>query len=418
MCFLQPLFFEGKISMQQVETFSYNNCKDIDFELSYVIFQVHLAKELIVNKSAVSSKILKNFLTELEKKHFNKLITRSKLVKEMFLLNQLVLCFEEYNKDVLQMSTFKFRANILYPNTLYILMRYFETLRNFIQKTIRTVYGEYRRKAIHVVRKYEKSFFYNNDIIHYDVKLRFLGNGIKVFNPLYVDNFLNFYKQVFRNILFYYFMKKHNVHTELVSHFILTDLEQQHNIHNITTELSLYREVLYELQINKIYEYSPSFFQMKYNFNIFKNIIYNNEFQTLYLTRTKNLTYLNNNQYKLTQVYDYDIKGKLKEIKKLPTIYRLLKAVHIFSNKNSNIENKIYFNPVKTAVIEELMYPFRNLFNQDVVHEIIEQIAVNFTKSILSGEYINLITLSPIKINQVSFISQIKKFIKICLQVD
>ena len=390
-----------------------NTERDVDFKLSYVIFQVYLSKELTVETPVVSPKVLKSFLVELERKHNNKLIKRSRIVVEMFLLHQIVLCLEEYNNDVLLISKNEFRAKVLFPNVLYILMRFFYKARDFIQKNIRVVYGEYQRKASGLIRKYENSYFFNKDIIHYDVKLSFLGNGIKKFNPLYLNNITVFYKQVFRNILFYYFKKEHNVHTELVSYFMLSDTSE--DLKNVATGLSLYRDVLYELQIDKIYNYSPSFFQMKYNFNIFKNIIFNNEFQSVFLTKEKDISYLNNNQYKLTLVYDQDINGQLAAIKKLPTIYRLLKAVHVFSNTKPYNEAMVSSNSVKMAVMEELLHPFKNLFNQETIYDIIEQIAVNFTNSILSGEYINLVTLSPIKINQITFITQIKKFIRICL---
>ena len=49
------------------------------------------------------------------------------------------------------------------------------------------------------------------------------------------------------------------------------------------------------------------------------------------------------------------------------------------------------------------------------IYPILNKIADNFIESIMSGEYISLLTLSPIKIDHASFIIQIRKFIKLCL---
>jgi hypothetical protein len=47
--------------------------------------------------------------------------------------------------------------------------------------------------------------------------------------------------------------------------------------------------------------------------------------------------------------------------------------------------------------------------------DILDKIAYNFTDNILTGEYINLVTLNSIKISQISFVNQIKDFIILTL---
>jgi hypothetical protein len=80
--------------------------------------------------------------------------------------------------------------------------------------------------------------------------------------------------------------------------------------------------------------------------------------------------------------------------------------------------NEKLFKPklVKLAVFEELMSPFKNNFADKNMMEILDRISMNFTNSILTGEYINLFTLTTVKINQFSFISQTRKFVRLCLK--
>ncbi len=392
---------------------------ETDLNLTYTILLTKLSKYIdqiaqAETPTCIKNKHLTEFVLDLERKHFNKISSRSHLVRQMFILHQISLAFKRYNDCVLKLSYRKFRAKILYPNIVYILIRMLPKARQFLSKTIKTIYNEVKRHSGNVVQVYTNSFYYDQDVIRNDVLYTFLGNGLKKFNPLDIDNVDFFYKQVFRNILFYYFKSEQKIHTQMCSSFIMDD--PLTDVLFVPTGISIYRDVMYSLQVEKMYENSPTLLQVKYNFNIFKNIILNNEFQNIYFSSKKDTLLIKNNHYKLTHIYQDDMEEKLKLIKKLPTIYRLLKSVHIMSKNKTYNETVIKPELVKTAVLEELIHPFRNMFLKDDIREILEQVAVNFTNSILSGEYINLMTLSPIKINQITFINQVRKFIGICLK--
>jgi hypothetical protein len=248
------------------------------------------------------------------------------------------------------------------------------------------------------------------------VLYEFLGNGLKKFNPLEIDNITAFYKSTFRSIFNYYFRKEKRINTIYDS---VWDIEQTlENMISMPVRLGIYRDVLYDLQTRKFYEKSPTMTQLSYNYKVFKNVIIGNEFQNVYFSTYRESFILNNNEYKLMKFYNDDIEenGTLEKIKRLPTIYKLLKCVHII-NPNSRPYNEMLIKPraVKIAVMEELVYPFRNMFNETYIHSILDKVADNFTAAILSGEYINLFSLSTMKIDQITFIQQLKKFINICL---
>jgi len=401
-----------------------NYSNDITLEISYKVLYTYLHKELEKLKdieagmpiNCLKSRTLRRYVEKLKKAHYQIISSRSKIVQELFVLHQTVNCLYRYNSEFLNFSYPEYRSKVLYPNIIYMLIRILPSAQKFLQTTIKSVYGEICRKSYGIVYSHINTFYLDHDIIKTDVLYEFLGNGLKKFQPLDIDNISAFYKSSFRYVFNYYFKKEKRINTVYDS---VWEIEQcLDNMISMPIRLGIYRDVLYDLQTRKFYQKSPTMTQLSYNYKVFKNVIIHNEFQDVYFSSYRDSFVLNNNEYKLMKFYNDDIEenGTLEKIKKLPTIYRLLKCVHII-NPNCRPYNEMLIKPamVKTAVLEELIHPFKNMFNDSYVYPILEKIAENFSKAILSGEYINLFTLSNVKIDQITFIQQLKKFIAICL---
>jgi hypothetical protein len=397
---------------------------EVTLEISYKILYSCLHNDLKNLKdmetclpiSCLKSRTLKKYVEKLKDAHKQILDDRSGIVKDLFVLHQTANCLYRYNNEFLSLSYPEYRARVLYPNIVYMLIRILTNAHKFLQCSIRSVYGEICRKSYGIIYSHVNTFYLDHDVIKTDVLYEFLGNGLKKFNPLDVDNISAFYKSTFRSIFNYYFRKEKRINTIYDS---VWEIEQTlENMISMPVRLGIYRDVLYDLQTRKFYEKSPTMTQLSYNYKVFKNVIVGNEFQDVYFSTYKGNFILNNNEYKLMKFYNDDIEenGTLEKIKKLPTIYKLLKCVHII-NPNSRPYNEMLIKPlaVKSAVMEELVYPFRNMFTESYIHSILDKVSENFTKAILSGEYINLFSLSTIKIDQITFIQQLKKFINICL---
>lgn len=401
-----------------------NYSNDITLEISYKTLYTCLHNELEKIKTmepgmpinCLKSRTLKKYVEKLKATHFQILASRSRIVQDLFVLHQTVNCLYRYNNEFLNFSYPEYRSKVLYPNIIYMLIRILTSAHKFLQNTIKSVYNEICRKSYGIVYSHINTFYLDHDTIKTDVLYEFLGNGLKKFNPLDIDNITVFYKSSFRYVFNYYFKKEKRINTVYDS---VWEIEQTlDNMVSIPIRLGIYRDVLYDLQTKKFYQKSPTMTQLSYNYKVFKNVIVDNQFQDVYFSSYRDSFVLNNNEYKLMKFYDDDIEanGTLEKIKKLPTIYRLLKCVHIV-NPNSKPYNEMLIKPkmVKTAVMEELIHPFKNMFNEYYMYGILENVAENFTKTILSGEYINLFTLSNVKIDQITFIQQMKKFIEICL---
>ena len=396
---------------------------DTNTDITFKIFYSTLHEEISgllkcyndYGMSTARSSVIKKYVEKITEAHSVVLAGKSQIIQELFLLHQTCNAFDIYNKQFICYSSQEFRAKILFPNLVYMLMKHFHKARKFIQGVIRSVYAEKNKQAYGLVQRYANSYYLDHDIIKNDALLEFLGNALKKFDPFTVNNIKHFYKQVFRQIFFYYFKKKEGAHTSYTSIWDIDSSISQ--LLNVPTRLIMYRDVLYALQTNRFCETSPTLNQLNYNYTIFRNVIVNNELQDMFYSCSNDSYMLTDKRYKLMKIYSKDADDKLlQEIKKLPTIYRLLKCVHIV-NPKARPYNEMMIKPdiLKSAVLEELMYPFRNMFADSHLHGILSGIAGNFTSNILSGEYINLLTLSNVRINQISFITQVKQFVRLCI---
>jgi hypothetical protein len=249
----------------------------------------------------------------------------------------------------------------------------------------------------------------------------FLGNTIKKFDPLTINNLLAFYKTCFRNI-FYFYMKKRRYfeQTEIVSFAFFNDLIQVDSRAS-SNRLSMYKEILYEIHVEKTYRKSPVISQLGYNFQIFRNLIMPNEFQAIYQNTKSKSSYMTDDcEFQLVDFYEDDLFNTnqqiFEKVKKLSLIYKLLKCAHL--NNNSLPYNAEVIKPdvVQDIIKEEIILHFRDMFLTDYIQEIAEKIAYNFMRNILSGEYVNLTTFTTVRIANFTFLDQLRKFIRICLE--
>lgn len=393
-----------------------------DLDISYKLLHRHAYDAFDrASKSeniVIDSKMIDHYWEDLKRHYFLQLNTRSATVKGLFLLYQTANALSAYNTNILKMSNIQFRSRILFPYLIYILQQYLPDARKFLQATIRNVYERIRRSSEKLVNVYVNSFYLDQDVIKHNILLEFLGNGLKKFDPLTVGKIDSFYRGMFASIFHYYFMKKQDTGKVYTNFW---NIENILSSSNSSTRLNLYKDVLYNLQVDKYYKTSPIYIQLGMNYRIFKNVIVNNEFQDMYMAVKNNgnsLFKVTNPEYKLIRVYNDDLinEAVIEKIKKLPTIFKLLKCVHV-ANPKAKPYNDMLIKPelVKSVVLDELLYPFKNMFSDGYLQPILTRISENFVNLVLSGEYINLMTLTSVRIDQISFVEQLKKFVRICL---
>lgn len=345
---------------------------------------------------------------------------------DLITLHYIARAFVDYNEKYLNLhSSINFNKKIFYPNIVYIMIKYLYHGHKFIYKLLDEVFNYYKTKYTTIVNKFINSYFYDEDLIKINIFYKFLNEQMKNINPDTIGNIQAFYRNVIFNDYSYFFRQKIDVNA-IYGTSLENDEHLQYSGLN-TTQLgrfNLYKKILYNIKIEKLAKYSPIQSQLSYNFDIFKNIIIPNEFQdVLYnsLVNSKNI-YIDNKKFKVMNMYTTrsklnDILHQIKE--ETPAIYKLLKCIHIISNGNNTSsynKNIIKVEEVKNNVYEELYTIFGGSYCDSYIRNILENIAENFAKNILSGEYINLLTLNTFKIHTITFKQQLRKFIKMCIE--
>lgn len=408
---------------------------DPSFDLSYNvfcnIFSSQFRNALSLDKKFFSpvtfrSEVFTRFKEDFYNAHADLLSTRSEIIKELFIMYHISKSFYKFNDDVVHYSKLQFRSHFYYPNIVYFLIRFFPELRLFLQKAMANALVTLKRKHADFLKNSERVLFTDVNVAKTDVLYEFLGRSIGKYNPLDIKVPEKFYRYVFFNLFYYRLLPTREDRSMIFDQSYSGSSALYDKF--IPTRDNLYRDVLMSMQVEEYKDVSPTMKQLYYNFSIFKNVIINNEFQSIYLTSKIEDQYeiqeVTNSEYKMLSFYQRVFKSDefLEELKKIPIIYKLLKAVHLVT-KTSEVDiksrlarEKIDKNLVISAVVEELALPFKNILHSDtVILGVLKQISQNFVDNILSGEYINLQTLNPVMISQASFVVQLKKFIRLCL---
>ncbi len=401
---------------------TYNSSMDITYKLIFMHFDKEFKTIMSIDSNiytpvALKTRIVQQYLNDFINLHAPILVNRSAIVKELFILHQTAKTLHKYNDEILHLSYNEFRAKFYFPNILFLLIRFLPAAKKFIQQNIKSVYSSIKNKSSGIISLHENSIHLDKDVIKSDILYNFLGNTIKKFNPFNIHNIWAFYKKAFLKIFHYYFKSEQKIHSSWLSFWTLDEVLS--DIAQVPTREIIYRDVLTNLQIGKYLTSSPTMDQIYFNYNVFKNVILNNEFQSVYFSVLSSGEKQNipNNKYKLLKLHkEINIEDNIniEEIKKLPAIYRLLKSVRI-TTKHKPIFHHINTSMLASAVLDELMYPFKNLISDTHIYNLLDNISKNFANSVLNGEYINILTLQSIKFDQISFISQMQKFIRLCL---
>jgi len=388
----------------------YNNLIKFLYEMIY-----GLSKS---ESRTVHAEPVNNFLKQCQRDLNHELARISNdIIRDMYFFYLFSQALFKCNEELLQLSDRKFRSCVYYPIVIYTLVRYFPKLKEFIQKQINYVYGQLYRNSRKVIAHFTYQYNIDQNIIKFDIFYIFLGSLLKKYNPLMVRSPSAFYRKIFETLYNYYLLRTQEYSTRQLEDSIAFTYLSQYGLQIRSVEYAMYQEVLYSLEIEHMVKSSPIIQQVYYNYDILRNIIISHELQKLFVHSTvspdKFPGYPEYNYYKFLK-YDYENRDKdkiLQSLRSLPTVYRLLKSVHIYSKSSSiKVDKKL----IETFVFEELMHLCKSWFNSDYVDAILKDIAHNFTESITTGEYINLLTLSKVEVNQITFPNQLKKFVRLC----
>lgn len=406
----------NEIDLNKINNLSYN----IVYRYLYTDIHNILNKTTNHGDISIKRKTAESLVNQLISAHSITLKDKTKLEMNMFILYEICNSLYRMNDEYFNVSYESYRTKVLFPCVIYILFRHLPSARSYLNYKIKYIYNNILNKNYGTVKKFIDSYFHDEYSIRYDILYSFIGNGLLSCHPTKVEHYDKYYNSIFKNIFYYYFKSKDNRYQSMFYSIADMDSFALNNTQSISQRESIYRDVLYSVQVQKYCDNSPIIAHVNYNYNIFKNIIVNNEIQNMYFSNEVDLFLTDDSQYKLIEIINQTEQlsnEKIKRISNLSLINKLLKSVHII-NSSSKPYNEMVIKPnqVKNAVMLEISLLFKNIFSDSHISPIIEKTAENFVSNLLSGEYINLITLESIKINSLSFISQLREFIKICIE--
>jgi hypothetical protein len=403
------------VNPSDITTKSYT---DIDLQLldglfiNNIGFNIQHLLQLQAQYSSIGSKIVADNSMEI---FFNKLFTAScpKVLKYSATIQQLyqlhifsiLLC--RYNDQELHFDNDEFIQNVYMPNIMGACAKHLISARRFIQRLVRISYNELYSKCRDIVDIYYDRYRTDSDSFKNEVIYLFLRNILLQFDPLEIKDPDKFYSTIMYRIFFFFLKSKT---TGLINNNIDRSIIQL----NIPSErYRIYEEALYLSQIRNMCNKSEAMDQISKKYETMKQIIIPNEIQKLFLmSLNKGHVITPKNKIALMKTFDqFDNIAHLRS--KAPSIYRLLRSIHILSDKSSLIVSDI--DLIHNRVYSTLYAKFDGVLNKDIIKPVLTNITDNLVSSLTIGEYIDMLTLTTVKITGNKFIEQLEIYLNIVL---
>lgn len=360
-------------------------------------------------KYIIKKDIIDKLINELFLLNCPQILKFNLISQQFYFLYIISILFYRYNEQELKLPLNEFIKRIYFPNILSLCSKYFIQSRRLLFKLIKKIYNEIKDDNI-----FNTSYLLykeNENNIKNNILQLFLINILPKFNPFDFENLEDFYTILFKRIFFFY-LKSKKINSNSLQIQILNTSDF---LENQTERFKIYEDAIYLSQIQNICSKSTELNTIDLEFDKFKKIILPNEIQKLFLykfAQSKNATNINNklNLFKLCST-NSPILEKIKN--KLPNIYRLLRSIHIMSH--NSIFSEIDKNNMKMQFYNTLCSIFQKQFDIDRISNILLTVSCNLTESLTTGEFIDMISLTQVEINNPKFIDQFNKFLIIML---
>lgn len=399
---------------------------DLDLQLYDTIFEKHIGNRLaqlveIDNKyqSIGSKKVVTDDLTE----YFEKLfiaccptILKCKLeMQQVYQLHLTSLLLIRFNDKTLHLSTSEFNDAIYFPNLINLCAKYLINARRYIHRTIKSAFVDFKDNNKELVTFYTDLYELDDQRISNDINYFFLGNVLTKFDPIKLVDINSIYFNTIQRMFYFYLKSKISKkdHSKL-------DNVQMYDYEHINTSSErycLYEEALYLAQLYRVCETSNVEAQIKNQLGSFKKMVITNEFQKLFMFNIQQDTYDNRiSNFELLQSFyekEYDISVFKSQT---PLIYRLLRSIHVKNTQSLFSETDIeYIKPQIQSILKSI---FSNNLNAFGIESIIPKITDNLINRLLTGEYIDMMTMTVVNIPIVKFTNQLKLFLQIILNME
>jgi len=401
------------------------NYTEQDLLLYDTLFETYIGSKLIQlieihNKyqSIGSKKVINEGVDE----YFEKLfvaccptILKGRLeLQQMYELHLTSILFKRFNDRKLNLQTDEFEETIYFPNLLNICAKYLINARRFIHRTIKSSFKDFKEKSNELVTLYLELYNIDEQYILNDVNYLFLGNVLPKYDPIKLPDVNSMYLNTIQQMFNFYLKSK--ISRKDYSKLDSVQMYDYEHVNTSSERYCLYEEALYLAELYRVCKNSNVSSQIDLQLNKFKNAIITHELQKLlvfnvqtdlYSHRISNVNLL---QEFYTNAYD------LTRFKtQTPLIYRLLRSIHVKNAKSSFAESDIVY--IKPHIQSTLNTIFSKHLGEESVKSITPKLTDNLVTKILTGEYIDMMTMTVVNIPIVKFTDQLKLFLTIILDI-
>ena len=359
---------------------------------------------------SINRDLTTEFLEKLFSHNCPSILKLNAVEQQVYLLYLTANLFMRYNDNVLGLNKDEYIDRIYFTNILSICARHLVNARRLIHRVLKNVYADIETKSHDIIEFYAQLYQADGTVIKNDTIQMFFINLFYKFNPLDMEDIEEFYSGLFRKILYFYLKHKiSGVKNCDVDPSILSDTR----VSAPSERYRIYEEALYLVQIQNMCSDSGTINRISQQYDKMRTIIIPNELQRLYLyTVSEGKLHMHNEKAALLRMHTE--LSRMEKIKtKLPQIYRLLRSVQVISDNKTFLDNDVTL--IRHTVSDVLHEKFNAVLTNDIIKPVIHNITETFVSSLTSGEFIDMVTLTPINLSGQKFNEQLREFLEIVL---
>jgi hypothetical protein len=406
------------VEFETVNEVLYNNYSKEELDSLDIIFKITVGQEILdlINlknqERYFESKFIANKnIIEFYQKVFNsscpKILKFNINIQQLYILHIFTLSFIRFNKSVLKLKDPIFVNDFLLPNIYYLCSKLLILAKKILYKIIKDCYIKIEIESKTIIDFYSLLYKCDSEIIKNQILNIFFCNTLSKINPLDINNIESIYESIIYRLFFYYIKLKTS---KTINISYINPTSKKINSEGQSERYYIYEKAIYLSHIENMCTFNDITIQVSSHYDKLKNIILPNELQNLYLLyQMKNIS-INNKVSLLKTCNNLDKIEKFKNY--IPLIYRVLRSIHV---DDKTVLNSYDIQLIYTTTFNTLQKKFKTMISEEALIPFVEKVSTNLVKSLTTGKFIDMVTLTEVNTSGTKFCEQLQKFLDLIL---
>jgi hypothetical protein len=389
-----------------------------ELETLYELFDVIIGSQLHVN---LNLKIkyntsLENIVADYDsfEQFISKLFTAScpKLlqfnvdIQQLYLLHILSVLLIKCNERLLKLDDDAFFDMVYFPNLLFVCFKFFIKARQMIWQLMHKTHFEIKNDMRDVINYSDIIQILDFGVMKHDVMLLFFRDILFQFDPVSLTDHDSFYSLLIYKIIFCYLKLRVG---DLPNDKFDSNIIQDKVMRYLSERSRIYGEAIYLAQLQEMCGVSSTTKHINICYDKLKSTIIPHELQRLFIFAVNKGQHMVSNNRILLMYTNHELRNVESFKQNIPSIYKLLKAVHVRSNNN----NKEEFNTdaLQVSVYTILQDRFKDMLSDDVSSLVIRNISSNLIASLFQGDFIDISTMTKVIVSRRKVVNELQYFL-------